>query len=97
VNQTEATGDEFVDLSSGGDFVIIRRAAQGVEMRRTTAADFAILQAFSRQSLLADALEQARALDPDFDLGEALRRFISLGVLTAAHLAHSTSPGVTPP
>ena len=98
VNQPEATGgDEVVDLSSGSDFVLIRRAAEGVELRRIAAADFAILHAFSQQALLADALEQARALDPDFDLGEALRRFISLGVLAAAHVTRSTSPGVTPP
>ena len=97
VNQTEATGEEVVDLASGADLVLIRRAAEGVEMRRIAAADFAILQAFSRLSLLSDALELARAVDPDLDLGEALRRFISLGVLAAAHLTHSTSPGVTPP
>lgn len=97
VNQAEATGDEVVDLSSGADFVLIRRAAEGVEMRRIATADFAILQAFSQQAPLADALQQARALDPEFDLGEALRRFISLGVLAAAHTTHSTSPGVTPP
>jgi hypothetical protein len=97
VNQPEATGDEVVDLSSGADFVLIRRAEEGVEIRHIAAADFAILQAFSQQAHLADALEQARALDPEFDLGEALRRFISLGVLVAAHVTHSTSPGVTPP
>lgn len=97
VNQPEASGDEVVDLSVGADFVLIRRAAEGVEMRRIAAADFAVLHAFSQQALLADALERARALDPEFDPGEALRRFISLGVLAAAHLTHSTSPGVTPP
>ncbi len=97
VNQSGATGDEVIDLSSGADFVLIRRAAEGAEMRRVAAADFALLQAFSRQALLSDALEQARVLDPDFDLGEALRRFISLGVLAAAYVTHSTSSGVTPP
>lgn len=97
VNQPDASGDEIVDLSSGADFVLLRRDAQGVEMRRITAADFAILQAFSRQVPLAQSLEQARALDPEFDLGEALRRFISLGVLAAAHLTHSTSSGATLP
>jgi hypothetical protein len=96
-NQAEATGDEVVDLSSGAGFVLMRRAAEGVEMRRIAAADFAILHAFSQQALLAEALEQARAIEPSFDLGEALRRFISLGVLAAAHVTHSTSPGVTPP
>lgn len=97
VNQPESTDDEVVDLSSGADFVLIRRADEGVEMRRIAAADFAMLDAFSQQAHLAPALEQARAIDPDFDLGAALRRFISLGVLAAAHATHPTSPGVTPP
>lgn len=91
VNQPAARGDEVVDLSRGADYVLLRRDGHGVEMRSITAADFALLQAFSRQAPLADALEQARSLDVEFDLGEALRRFISLGVLAAAHLTPQPS------
>ena len=96
VNQPDAA-DEVVDLSSGADFVLIRRAAEGVQMRRITAAEFAILQAFSRRAVLADALETAQAIDPNFDLGDALRRFMGLGVLAATPSSHSISPGETPP
>jgi Putative DNA-binding domain len=39
VNQPEATGDEAVDLSSGANTVLLRRAAEGVEMRRIAAAE----------------------------------------------------------
>jgi hypothetical protein len=95
VNQPDATGDEVVDLSVGADFVLIRRAAEGVEMRRIPATDFAILDAFSQGAKLADALECAYAIDPDFDLGEALRRFIGLGVLTGTQATHSPPPGET--
>jgi hypothetical protein len=87
VNQPDA-GDEVVDLSSGADFVLIRRAAEGVEMRRIAAADFAILDAFSHGATLANALEIACALAPDFDLGEALQLFIGLGVLTGTQPTH---------
>ena len=93
VNQADATGDEAIDLSSGPDFILLRRAAEGVEMRRIAAADFALLQAFSQGADLASALESAYALDPGFDLGEALRRFISLGVLTGTQATHSPPPG----
>jgi Putative DNA-binding domain len=90
-NQPHAAGDEAVDLSSGAEFILIRRAAEGVEMRSIAAAHFAILDAFSLGASLADALETALAIDPDFDLGEALRCFIGLGVLTATHDASPLS------
>jgi hypothetical protein len=97
MNQPDATGDEVVDLSSGADFVLLRRAAEGVEMRRITAADFAILDAFFKGAVLADVLETAYSIDPDFNLGDALRRFIGLGVLAATSTTHSTTSGETPP
>jgi hypothetical protein len=96
VNQPDAA-DEVVDLSSGADFVLIRRAAEGVEMRRIAAADFAILHAFSQGAVLADALETAQAIDPDFDLGAALRRFMGLGVLAATPSTPSIFSGEKPP
>jgi hypothetical protein len=95
VNQPNATGDEIVDLSSGADFALIRRAAEGVEIRRVPEAEFAILDAFSKGAVLADVLEAAFAIDPDFNLGEALRRFIRLSVLAATSTTHSTTRGET--
>jgi len=97
MNQLDATGDEVVDLSSGADFVLLRRAAEGVEMRRITAADFAILDAFSKGAVLADVLETAYSIDPDFNLGDALRRFIGLGVRAATSTTRLTTSGETPP
>jgi hypothetical protein len=93
VNQPNADADEVVDLSSGADFILVRRAAEGVQMRRIAAAEFAMLDAFSRGAKLADALESAYAVDPNFDLGEALRRLIALGVLTGTQPTSSPPPG----
>jgi hypothetical protein len=97
VNQSDAADGEVVDLSSGGDFVLIRRAAEGVQMRRIGAADFAILDAFSQAAVLGDALETAFAIDCDFNPGDALRRFIGLGVLAATPSTHPISFGEIPP
>jgi len=97
VNQPGEAHDEVVDLSSGPDFVLLRRAAQGVEIRRIAAADFALLDAFSQGATLANALETAYALDPDFDLGEALRRCIGLDVITGTQPIPSPPPGEPPP
>jgi hypothetical protein len=93
VNQPNADADEVVDLSSGADFILVRRAAEGVEMRRIAAAEFAMLDAFSQGAKLADALDSACAVDPSFDLGEALRRLIALGVLAGTQPTFSPSPG----
>ena len=93
VNQPEAPAEEVVDLSSGADFVLLRRVAMGVEMRRIAAADFAILNEFAQGAVLANALGSAHDLDADFDLGEALRRFIGLGVFTGAQLGSSPPHG----
>jgi hypothetical protein len=91
VNQPNVDADEVVDLSGGADFILVRRAAEGVEMRRIAAAEFAMLDAFSQGAHLADALESAYAVNPDFDLAEALRRFIALSVLAG------TQPTSSPP
>jgi hypothetical protein len=96
VNQPNADVDEVIDLSSGADFILVRRAAEGVEMRRIAAAEFAMLDAFSQGANLADALESAYAVDPDFDLAEALRRLIALGVLAGTQPTSSPPPGEPP-
>jgi hypothetical protein len=92
VNQPNADADGVVDLSSGADFILIRRASEGVEMRRIGASEFAMLDAFSQGAKLADALESAYAVDPNFDLGEALRRLIALGVLAGTQPIFSPPP-----
>jgi hypothetical protein len=97
VNQPGASGDGVVDLSSGADYVLVRRAAEGVEIRRITESDFAILDAFSTGAVLADVLDAAFAIDPGFNLGAALRRFIGLGVLAATPTSCSTIRGETSP
>jgi hypothetical protein len=96
VNQPDADEDEVVDLSSSVDFVLVRRAAEGVEMRRIAAGEFAMLDAFSRGANLADALESAYTVDPDFDLAEALQRLIGLHVLTGTQPTSSPLPGEPP-
>jgi len=96
VNQPNADADEVVDLSNGADFILVRRAAEGVEMRRIAAAEFAMLDAFSQGSNLADALESACTVAPDFDLAETLRRLIALDVLTGIQPTSRPPPGEPP-
>lgn len=82
-NRVESASDESIDLGSGGDSVLILRAARHVEFHRLPAGQFALLERLAQGASLGDALEAALAADPAFDLTEALRRFISLGVFTS--------------
>jgi hypothetical protein len=84
-NQPDAAADKLIDLAEGGDNVLIARAARGIEFHPLPAGDFAALQAFASGSTLGEALESAQAADPSFDLGAALRRFLSLNILVGLH------------
>jgi len=90
-NQQNVGNEEVIELSSGADLVLVRRADDAIEFRRLSVGDFTLLGALARDTALGDALEAARALDPDFNLGAALRRFIALGVLTGVRISASTS------
>ncbi len=81
-NQPDAVEEETIDLDAGADLVLVRRTAEGVEFRRLTGADFAMLEALARAVSLEAALEAAYTSDPEFDLAQALRRYVALGVLT---------------
>lgn len=80
-NQPDNTTDELIDLGAGGDNVLVRRAAECVEFHRLPAGDFAALLALSSGASLGAALDAAQTADECFDLGAALRRILSLGLL----------------
>jgi hypothetical protein len=85
-NQPDAAGDEIIDLRAGGDNVLVLRAPEGVEFHRLPDGDFAALRAFARGLPLGAALEAAQQAEATFDLGAALRRFMSLNVLVGVQL-----------
>jgi hypothetical protein len=84
-NQDDRDGTEVIDLRQGADFVLVRRNDAGVEVRRLSAADFALLRSMNRGGTLGDALQVAVTVAADFDLATALRQFVGLGVLARVH------------
>jgi hypothetical protein len=80
-NQPDAVTDEPIDLAAGGDNVLVLRAAEWIEFHRLPAGDFALLEAFDAGASLGAALDAAQSADAGFDLGAALRRFLTLGLL----------------
>ncbi len=91
--QTNQSGsdEETIELGSGAEHVVTRRVREGVELHRIPAALHSLLDAFSHGRALAQAWLEAQQIDPDFDLGAALRQCISLGLLTMPQ-PETTSP-----
>lgn len=81
-HQPDAKSEETIDLGSGGDSVLVLRTPECVEFHRLPAGDFTALVAFSRGENLGEAFEAAQAADATFDLGVALRRFLTLQLFT---------------
>jgi hypothetical protein len=81
-NQPEASGDEVINLDSGGDNVLVLRAAECIEFHRLPMGEFALLEAFARHETLGAAFESACAADTSLDLGSALRHFLNLHIFT---------------
>ena len=85
-NQPGTSSEDTIDLASGGDNVLVLRTPECIEFHRLPAGDFAALAAFSRGETLGAAFEAAQAADPMYDLGAALRRFMTLSIFTGWHL-----------
>jgi hypothetical protein len=87
-NQEGAAPAE-VDLRSGADLILVRRTPECIELRALPPSQFALLCALSRGVPLGSSVEDALALDADFDLGAALRRLVGLGVFTDVSIERS--------
>lgn len=85
-HQPHASPSETIDLGDGGDSVLVVRTPECIEFHRLPAGDFAALSSLSRGESLGEALEKAQAADAMFDLGAALRRFLTLKLFTGFHL-----------
>lgn len=75
--------DGAVDLSGGGEQVLIARGLDGVELRPISLGEYALLAAFADGRVLAAAFEQAQRVEPGFDLAASLSRFIQQNLFVA--------------
>ncbi len=85
-NQPDVPVPETIDLGSAADLILVRRAADCIELIALAAAQFAFLQAISRSAPLGEGVDAALAVDDAFDPAHALRRFVALGVFTGAFI-----------
>ena len=81
-NQPGSDEDQSIDLSQGGERVLVRRATEGAELLALPAADLAFLTAIAAGESLTRAAGSAAAVaTAEFDLGHVLRQFVSAGVI----------------
>lgn len=81
VNQADFSGDDRVDLRSGGDALLVRRQHDVVEIVSLTPGEYAWLDALRSGSCLAVATEAAFVAEPAFDLNTCLQRHIAESTL----------------
>jgi len=72
---------EPIDLGSGGEQALVHRRSSRVSVHRLTPAEYACLAALRSARPLGIALDEAIALDDEFDLRSALRSWGQLGFL----------------
>jgi len=90
-NQPDAAATAIVDLAGGATRVLLQRRGQGVEFHLLSASEHALLDRLARDFCLGAAFEAALESDTAFDLGPALRRFVTLGALTNATAPQSSA------
>jgi hypothetical protein len=90
-NRPETLSEEVIDLDAGGDNVLVLRTPECIELHRLPPARYAFFEALNRGENLGAALEQAQAMDSDFDLGGALRHLVELRILAALRLSAAST------
>jgi hypothetical protein len=82
-NQAGHDEDPPVDLSEGGDALLVVRGADGVSVQRLSSATHAFLSSLGGHLTLSQAVERAIAADASFNLGEALKRYVASQTIVA--------------
>jgi hypothetical protein len=91
-NQPGFTGDESIDLASGGNRLLVLRRGHDVELEPLGAAEYRLLSALACGVRLGAALEAALAEEAAFDLGACLQHHVAAGTLVDFTLALSPNP-----
>ncbi len=75
-NVQSAAEPEIIDLSRGGDRLLVIRTEHGVEMRPQSDGQFAFLEQIVREASVGAAIETAAARDPAFDAAACLQELV---------------------
>ncbi|MGH8548870.1 MAG: DNA-binding domain-containing protein [Methylococcales bacterium] len=92
VNLEAWPGDRTVNLDEGGVHLLIQRREDSITVESLAAGDYRLLERLNHGERLADAIAAVVSVEPDFDPGGALGRFVSRGVLADFHNGASNEP-----
>lgn len=77
VNLPGYVGDQSVDLGEGGGAVLVMRRNFVMEVEDISPVESSMLNAFLREESFSQALEQNLNIDPAFDVGAFLQRYVA--------------------
>ncbi|MHB1246671.1 MAG: HvfC/BufC family peptide modification chaperone [Sulfuriferula sp.] len=87
INQDQYTGEQSLDLSSGGATALVTRVMYRVTVSRMARSEWCALQALSTGLTFATACDVALRIDPEFDLVSTLHRWVNDSILVDFSLA----------
>jgi hypothetical protein len=82
----------LVDFSTGGEDVLVMRAAAEVEVRAMPPGGFEFVEALKQGQSLTGAMKKALGADPRFDLSGNIRDLVAAGAFIGCHAA--SEPGL---
>ncbi|MGQ0657555.1 MAG: HvfC/BufC N-terminal domain-containing protein [Chromatiales bacterium] len=86
VNQPGYRGDDVVSLDDGGDYLLVIRRRQEIELERLSAGEFVLLRELAQGRTVTYACEHALAMQPDLNLPARLRHHVMRQTLTGFYL-----------
>ncbi len=90
-NRDDAQDCPAMNVHSGGESVLLHRTFSSVELQILDPAELLMLQACTAGRSLAEAFEQAAAVDPNLDLQRVLARGFTFGIFCG--YSFSNGPG----
>jgi hypothetical protein len=95
VNQPDFHGDPAVDLTAGGDTLLVMRGAQGTTIERLAAGEHALLSGLARGVNLGEAAKLAASAETAFDLTHHLRHHVAAHTIVSFRLPAPVNMGTT--
>ena len=95
MHQADYTGDQQVDLTVGGDRLLVARPHTVVQIVPLGRGEYALLQSLMRGASLAEACDAALCQEAEFDLAGMLQKHVRHATLVAFQITDTGHPGTS--
>ena len=95
MHQADYTGDQQVDLTVGGDRLLVVRPHTVVQIVPLGRGEYALLQFLMRGASLAEACDAALCQEAEFDLAGMLQKHVRHATLVAFQITDTGHPGTS--